>query len=63
MRWRSGTACRVSAPHRIAVTARNLFAPPAVNDVPQRTDQPKTTSSRPRQPNYLTRLRDLVFGQ
>jgi glycosyltransferase involved in cell wall biosynthesis len=50
-------------PHRIAATARNLFAPRAVNDLSQRRDQPKTVSSRPREPNYLTRLRDLVFGQ
>jgi glycosyltransferase involved in cell wall biosynthesis len=52
------------APHRIAATARNLFAHRCeTNDRSSRADEPKTASSRPRQPNYLARLRDLVFGQ
>jgi glycosyltransferase involved in cell wall biosynthesis len=52
------------APHRIAAPARKLSAPPAaMSDLPQRADPPQMASSKPRRPNYLTRLRDLVFGQ
>jgi glycosyltransferase involved in cell wall biosynthesis len=53
-----------SAPRRIAAMARSLFAPHDERaDRSQRADQPQPIPSRPRQPNYLTRLKDFALGE
>lgn len=53
-----------SAPHRIAAMARGLFAPRDDRaEGSRRADPPQSGQSRPRQPNYLTRLRDFALGE
>ncbi len=51
-------------PHCVAATARNLFAPHGQRTQrSQRADAPQPTTSRPKPPNYLTRLRDFALGE
>jgi glycosyltransferase involved in cell wall biosynthesis len=53
-----------SAPHQAARTARGLLARrPQGADQSQRADVPRPGSSRPKRPNYLTRLMDFALGE
>ncbi len=53
-----------SAPHRIAAMARSLYVPGGDRaDRVQRGDPPPAGPSRPKRPNYLSRLRDFALGE